>query len=107
MNPFDQGWSDRLRELPPRAAFERAKTLRRVQYERGRHVASMWLLYVAAQAQTASPMPEQRRTLHKRDDPLCWTYKRAFKAMPLQLRTIIFEEERFCSLQSELLGANG
>lgn len=96
---FLQGWRDRLKRLPPRASYERKRTLPRVQYERGRHVAAMWEFYVTT---------EQRRgyrfgTINGAENPLDWQFQEAFHLMPAELVRSIYAEEAFCSLQSELL----
>lgn len=101
MKPFDQGWRDRLRGLPPQAKFEKAKTLRRVQYERGRHIASLWLFWVEANERSEPGQGEQAKgTIHSARRI---SFETAFKLMPDTLQRAVYAEEAFCSTTGELL----
>lgn len=89
MKPFDQGWNDALRGLPVRATYRH--TLPSVQYERGRHVAAMWLFWLKANG--LDDMSKLRAV----------PYTTARRLMPTDLLNAIAAEERFCSLASETL----
>lgn len=93
---FNKGWRDRLFGLPPKVTKGLLPT---IHYERGRHAAAMWEFYLVTAEQTG--------TIHGPQLALLISYKRSIDevkhVMPFELLDAIAAEERFCSLQSELL----
>ncbi len=101
MRHFDQGWRDRLRDVPPRVTYERRRTLAQVQYERGRHAASLWLV---EKGMLNHKGDSHKGTIYKHC--LRWLrnvdYAEVFAMASPELQAALAAEAAFCSLKSEL-----
>jgi hypothetical protein len=85
---FNAGWQDRLLDLPPAKTYETARSGVRVAYERGRHTAMLWLVEVQ----------RQHGTIHNARGKLM-SYAQARRGMSKELKALIREEQKFCSLK--------
>lgn len=94
MNHFDRGWRDRLLDLPPQTTTHKV-ILTQLAYERGRHLASLWLWELGNLREKQG----KNRTIHTAAVERRWAFDEAYKLMSVNLRAVVNAEERFVSLR--------